>query len=272
VESLRERIIHKSGRIPRAALSSRRLDDLVTYMDELLRVNDIRDWKNALNGLQVANSGSVHRIATAVDASEATIAAAVARRCDLLLVHHGLFWSGNRPVTGSRYRRLKLLLDADVAVYGAHLPLDVHPELGNNALLARQLGLQPSGTFASHEGRDIGITAECDMPRGELSALLERVLGGPVRLIAGGPERVRRVGVLTGSGGSLVEEAAARRLDTLITGEGSHHTYIDAMEAGVNLFYGGHYATETWGVRALGEHMSARFGLPAEFVESPTGM
>lgn len=248
------------------------LDELVDYMDELLRVREIRDWKNALNGLQVANSGRVRRIAAAVDASEQTIDAAVSRGCDLLLVHHGLFWGGNRPVTGARYRRLKLLLDADIAVYGAHLPLDVHPELGNNALLARRIGLEPSGTFAPHEGRDIGITADCDMPRSSLASALEQALGGPVRLIAGGPERVRRVGLLTGSGGGLIEEAASRGIDTLVTGEGSHHTYIDAMEAGVNLVYGGHYATETWGVRALAEHVAARFGLESEFIDAPTGM
>lgn len=241
-------------------------------MDELLRVREIRDWKNALNGLQVANSGSVRRVAAAVDASEQTIAASAERGCDLLIVHHGLFWGGNRPVTGARHRRLKLLFDRDIAVYGAHLPLDVHPELGNNAILARRVGLEPTGTFAAHEGRDIGITAECDIAREGLVASLERALGGAVRVIPGGPERVRRVGILTGSGGGLVEEAAARGLDTLITGEGSHHTYVDAMEAGVNLLYGGHYATETWGVRALADHVAQRFGLESEFIDAPTGM
>ena len=248
------------------------LDELVAYMDARLAVHEIRDWKNALNGLQVANSGAVHRIAAAVDASEQTIRAAVERGCDLLIVHHGLFWSGNRPVTGRRYRRMKLLFSADMAVYGAHLPLDVHPELGNNAILVRQLGLEPSGTFASHEGRDIGLTVECDVDRAGLVARLENVLGSPVRLIAGGPDRIRRLGLLTGSGGGVVDEAAAAGIDTVITGEGSHHTFVDAHEAGVNLIYGGHYATEVWGVRALAQEVADRFGLEWEFIDAPTGM
>ncbi|HEX6589268.1 MAG TPA: Nif3-like dinuclear metal center hexameric protein [Longimicrobiales bacterium] len=246
--------------------------EIAAYLDEYLQIASIRDWKNALNGLQVANSGSVHRVAAAVDASEQTIDAAIERGCDLLLVHHGLFWAGNRPVTGSRYRRLRALIAHDVAVYGAHLPLDVHPDVGNNALLARALGLVPSGTFASHEGRDIGITATCDRTRADLVSALERELGGAVRLIAGGPERVRRVGVLTGSGGSAIGEAVAADLDTLITGEGSHHTFVDAMEEGLNVLYGGHYATETFGVRALAALLRDRFGLEWDFIDAPSGM
>ena len=246
--------------------------EVASYLDAYLDTGAIRDWKNALNGLQVANSGRVHRVAGAVDGSEQTISAAIARGCDLLLVHHGLFWSGNRPVTGSRYRRLKALLENDVAVYSAHLPLDVHPDLGNNVLLARALGLEPSGTFAPHEGRDIGVTASCDLDRAQLVAQLERELGGGVRLIAGGPTRVARIGVLTGSGGSAIADAIATGLDTLVTGEGSHHTYIDAMEEGLNLIYGGHYATETWGVRALAQHVGERFELDWIFIDAPTGM
>ena len=247
------------------------LDAVVRYVDDLLHASEIRDWKNALNGLQVANGGVVHRIAAAVDASEHTISETIRRGCDLLLVHHGLFWSGNRPVTGARFRRLRALITADVAVYGAHLPLDVHPELGNNVLLARDIGLEPTGGFALHEGREIGVTAECDVDRAELLVRLERALEGPVRLIAGGPERVRRVGVLTGSGGSAIEDAVSRGLDTLITGEGSHHTFIDAYEAGINLVYGGHYATEVRGVRALAAHVGERFGLGWDFIDAPTG-
>ena len=248
------------------------LDAVVAYMDDLLRSDGLRDWKNALNGLQVANSGEVHRIAAAVDASEQTIRAAIDERCDLLLVHHGLFWSGNRAVTGARYRRLKQLISADVAVYSSHLPLDVHPEIGNNALLVAELGLEPSGTFAPHEGRDVGLTADCDLDRGALVARLTDILGGPVRCIEGGPTRVRRVGVLTGSGGGAIDDAVARGVDTLITGEGSHHTFVDANEAGINLVYGGHYATETMGVRALAARVAGRFGLDWVFIDAPSGL
>ncbi len=251
---------------------SNRLEQVVSYLNDLLQVGQIRDWKNALNGLQVMNSGRATRVAAAVDASERTIRTAIDRGCDFMLVHHGLFWSGNRPVTGRRYRALKLLIDHDVAVYSAHLPLDVHPEFGNNALLARQLELTPSGSFASHEGRDIGLVAECELDLSELVTRLETALGSSVRVIEGGNSRVRRVGILTGSGGSTVEEAALQGVDTLVTGEGSHHTFIDAMESGVNLLYGGHYATETWGVRALAEHLAARFDMGWDFIDAPTGL
>ena len=243
-----------------------------SHLDEFLQIAGIRDWKNALNGLQVENRRAIRRVGAAVDAGEHTIREAIERDCELLLVHHGLFWSGNRPVTGVRYRRLKLLLDADVAVYSAHLPLDVHPQLGNNVLLARRLGLAPDGSFGEYEGRDVGVTASCDLDRIELQARIENALGGPVRVIAGGPERVRRLGVLTGGGGGMVEQALSAGLDTLVTGEGSHHTWLDAMEGGLNLYYGGHYATETWGVRALAEHVAERFGLEWEFIDAPTGM
>lgn len=246
--------------------------DLARYLDDYLRVGEISDWKNALNGLQVENGGGITRIAVAVDASEATIAAAIERGAQLLLVHHGLFWSGNRAVVAARYRRLKLLMDADVAVYAAHLPLDVHPEVGNNVVLARVLGIEPEGSFGRFEGRDIGVVGACDLTRQALHDRLEAALGGAVRLIGGGPERLRRVGVLTGGGGGMVEEARAAGLDALVTGEGAHHTYIDAMEGGLNLYYGGHYATETWGVRALGEHLEQRFQLAWDFIDAPTGL
>jgi dinuclear metal center YbgI/SA1388 family protein len=246
--------------------------ELAAYLDEHLRVAEIRDWKNALNGLQVENRVPIRRIAAAVDASEATIRGAIAQECQLLIVHHGLFWAGNRAVTGRRYRRLRLLFDAELAVYGSHLPLDVHPDLGNNVLLARRLGIEPEGGFGSHEGRDIGVHGPCDIDRDEMHRILEDVLGGSVRMIAGGPRRIRRAGILTGSGGGAVDDALSAGLDALITGEGTHHTFVDAMEGGLNLYYGGHYATETWGVRALAEHVAGHFGLEWRFIDAPTGM
>lgn len=245
---------------------------LAAYVDDLLHVREIRDWKNALNGLQVENRTVIDKVAGAVDASEQTIRAAIERGCGMLFVHHGLFWSGNRPVTGRLYRRMRLLLEADVAVYSAHLPLDVHPEFGNNALLARSLGIEVEGGFGEFEGREIGVRGSCDVDREALRSRLAEVLGGDVRLIAGGPEHVRSAGVLTGGGGSMVEAAVDAGLEALITGEGSHHTFVDAMEGGLNLYYGGHYATETFGVRALVEHVAQRFGLDWEFIDAPTGL
>jgi dinuclear metal center YbgI/SA1388 family protein len=191
---------------------------------------------------------------------------------DLLIVHHGLFWSGNRPVTGRRYRRLSALLDAGVALYAAHLPLDVHEEVGNNVILARELGLTVEGRFGEHEGTPLGVWGTLPLKRDTLAARLEEVLGTSVKLIPGGRGTVERVGVLTGGGGSFVAAALAAGLDALVTGEGSHHTYFDAEEGGLNLYYGGHYATETWGVKALAAHLEDRFGLDWTFLDLPTGL
>lgn len=249
-----------------------RLQEVVEYLNEYLRIADFPDYPNALNGLQVENRGEVRKLAVAVDASAAAIQETVRRGCDFLLVHHGLFWDGNRPVTDRRYRRLAALLERDVAVYSAHLPLDAHPEVGNNALLARAVGATVVGEFGSYQGTPIGTLAELEITRETLCARLDDLLGQRVRLIAGGPERIHRLAVVTGGGGDLVREAAAANLDAFITGEGAHHTYFDAVEGGINVYYGGHYATETFGVKALGEHLGRRFGLEWEFLELPTGM
>ncbi|HEU4454830.1 MAG TPA: Nif3-like dinuclear metal center hexameric protein [Longimicrobium sp.] len=249
-----------------------RLNDLREYLDGYLRVAEVPDWGGALNGLQVDSPREIGRIAVAVDAARATVEAAVAWGADLLLVHHGLFWDGNQPVTGRRYRRLKAILDADLAVYAAHLPLDVHPEVGNNAVLARELGIEPRGSFSEYKGMPIGVWGELETTRGELAERVARVLGGPVHVVAGGPERIRRVGVITGGAGDEVGAAARAGLDAFVTGEGKHHNFFDAEEGGINLFLGGHYATEVWGVRALARHLEERFGLEWTFIDHPTGL
>jgi dinuclear metal center YbgI/SA1388 family protein len=249
-----------------------RLDELTDYLDAYLRVAEVPDYGPALNGLQVANSGRVERLAVAVDAVQATIEGAVSAGADLLLVHHGLFWDGNQPVTGRRYRRLKALLEADVAVYAAHLPLDVHPEVGNNAVLARELGVELKGTVGEYKGQAVGVWGELDLRREALAARLDETLGGRVRMVPGGPERIRKVGVITGSAASEIAAARAAGLDALVTGEGSHHHYFDAEEGGVNLYLGGHYATEVWGPRALARHLEERFGLPWSFLDHATGL
>src|SRR5438067_13829972 len=134
-----------------------RLNELVDYLDRYLRTADIPDAPQALNGLQMQNSGEVTKIGAAVDASEDAIEKAIERGCDLLIAHHGLFWDGNKPVTGRRYRKLKRLMDGGLAVYGSHIPLDVHPEVGNNAVLARELGIELEGTFGSYQGILLGV-------------------------------------------------------------------------------------------------------------------
>jgi len=249
-----------------------RLDELVRYLDDYLRIAEVPDSPNALNGLQVEGPAEVRRIAAAVDASEASIREAARRGCDVLLVHHGLFWDGNRPVTGRRHRRLRLLFEHGIAVYSAHLPLDIHPEVGNNVVLARELGIEVRGWFSDYRGVDLGVWGELELTREALLARLDELLGVRVHLLPGGRERLRTVGVITGAGGDRIEDAIAAGLDALVTGEGAHHTYFDAVEGGINVYYAGHYATETWGVRALAAHLSDRFGIPSDFLDLPTGL
>lgn len=248
------------------------LSELVAHLDEYLRHDEVKDYAGALNGLQVENSGKVSRVAVAVDASVRTVAECVRRGCDLLVVHHGLFWEGPRAVTGRRYQRLKALLDADVAVYSSHLPLDVHPTVGNNVVLLRALGVEPDGRFGDYQGEPLGFRGRTSMTRSGLETRLKEVLGGTVHVMPFGPDDIRDVGVITGGAGSMIEAAIEAGLDAFVTGEGAHHTHFDAEEGGINVFYGGHYATETWGVRALAEYMEQTLGLPWEFIDHPTGL
>lgn len=245
-----------------------KLDELAAYFNGLLKVGEVKDSPNALNGLQVENSGEVTKIAVAVDACEAVLRRAVDAKADLLIVHHGLFWSGLGPVTGTAYRKLRLALDGNLAVYSAHLPLDAHPVFGNNALLCDALGL---GEWHM-PFLDIGWRVEQETAREELTLRLEKAVGGRVQLAAGGPAVARKIGVVTGGAGGEIFKAAGEGVDTFITGEGPHWSYTAAEELGVNLFYAGHYATETFGVKALGKHAQEKFGLPWEFLDHPTGL
>ena len=249
-----------------------RLESVLQYLDEYLSVAGHPDYPTALNGLQVTGPDDVSKVATAVDASQASIDAAVDLGADLLVVHHGLFWDGLTPVVGRSYRRLKSLIEGKLALYSCHLPLDAHLEVGNCALLGAALGLDFEGRFGTYKGVDLGWWGRLPEPVdvSALSHALEKAVGGRVHTIAGGPELIERVGVLTGGGGSFVAEAARLGLDAFVTGEGSHHTHFDATEFGIHVLFGGHYATETFGVRALGEHLTERFGVESHFIDQPT--
>jgi dinuclear metal center YbgI/SA1388 family protein len=253
-------------------MTAMRLFELTAYLDEYLRISEIPDYPNALNGLQVETDVEIRRIAVAVDASEQAIAEAVRNNCNLLIAHHGLFWGGLQPVTGRLYRKLNACLTGNLAVYGCHIPLDLHPEVGNSAVLLRAIGCEPSGVWGDYRGLKIGVWGELSVTREALAASLETALGGSVRMIAGGKERVLRVGVITGAAANYIGEAIALGLDAFVTGEGAHHTYFDAMEGGLNLYFGGHYRTETWGVRALAAHLEKKFGLAWTFLDLPTGL
>lgn len=249
-----------------------RLEDLVRYCDDLLRVQQIRDAPEAWNGLQVANGGAVSRVAAAVDFCAATVRMAGEAGADFLIVHHGLFWGGPRPLVGPQLERVAGLLRQNIALYGSHLPLDCHPDLGNAAVMARDLGVATRGEFGTWRDQPFGVWGEIQLTREDLGNRLTKVLGVAPRAMLFGPAVVRRVGIATGAGGSLIPQAAAAGLDTLITGEGNHHTYFDAEELRLNVYYGGHYATETFGVKALAQHLGTKFALPWVFLDHPTGL
>ncbi len=249
-----------------------RLAQLASYLDDYLRTGEVGDDPNALNGLQVENAGEVRNMAVAVDACQAVIDRAAQQGADLLLVHHGLFWAGLEPLVGRHYRRVAALLKHGIALYSAHIPLDRHPEVGNNIVLARKLGVEVRGWFGDYRGAPLGTWGELDLPREAVASRLTAILGSAPRVIAGGPERVRRLGIITGSAGSMIRQAREADLDSFVTGEGQHWTYFEAEELGVNAFFAGHYATETLGVKALAEHVAERFQLPWTFIDHPTGL
>jgi len=330
--------------VPRVPLA-----DVAGFLDERLDVAGTPDYPDALNGLQVEAHGPVERVAVAVDASTRTILEAAAGDADLLVVHHGLFWGGVRPLTGYRHERIRTLVESGTALYSAHLPLDAHPEVGNAAVLARRLGLEELAPFGRWDGTTVGWKGAASPSDGELSARprpapggsvvqpasvfsdelsarLASVVEGPVRVLPGGPgalagtDRVAgagasppatadaalddddalaagptpagrtsppvpsppaldssglaasQVGVVTGAGASFLEEAASAGLDALVTGEATHHHAVEAAELGVTVFLGGHYATETFGVKAVGDLLAERFGLRTWFVDAPTGL
>lgn len=247
------------------------LGDIVAFLDTHLRVAIIPDDPNALNGLQVEAGERVEKIACAVDADEWTIDEACRRKADLLLVHHGLFWGGNRPIVGAKARKLRQCFESGLSVYSAHLPLDAHPECGNNIELVRGLGLTPEATFGRFHGIDIGFTAKCDFSVEELEIRLKKTVG-KFQKQGRGKEWVHRVGVVSGGAGSLVGPAASAGLDALITGEGAHYMALEAEEQRVHLFLAGHYRSETFGVQALGRLLENKFGLSHFFIEHDTGM
>src|SRR5512132_958028 len=178
------------------------LPEIVQYIDGYLRIREIEDWPNALNGLQIENSGRVTKIGAAVDVSTRVLTQAAKKQIDLLIVHHGLFWPGLRPVTGALRRQVKLALENDIALYSAHLPLDVHPKVGNNAQLAALLGLKSTQPFLEEKGQPVGVKSRESLSRNQLVRKLQKALNGPVKVFAFGPKQTHAIGVVTGAAGS----------------------------------------------------------------------
>jgi dinuclear metal center YbgI/SA1388 family protein len=245
---------------------------LVNYLNDYLRIRDFEDY--GPQGLQVEGGDTVDKITCSVDAAQVALEAAVAAGSDFHLVHHGVFWGPAALLAGPLGQRVRTLFKADVSLYAAHLALDAHPEVGNNAVLARELGIEVSDWWAMANGNPVGVfgDAPAGLTREQLVAQVNDLLGGDAQVEAHGPQQIKRIGIVSGGAAGEIAEAARLGIDTYLTGELSHSYYWDAAEYGLNVIYAGHYATETLGVQALAAHLSARFDLPFEFLDFPTGL
>ncbi len=248
-------------------------DELITYLDDYLRVKEIED--SSQNGLQVEGPEEVTKVAFAVDGCQAAFEQAVANGAQLLIVHHGLFWDKPLRLVGPIFRRVKTLIEGDCSLYAVHLPLDVHPEVGNNAELARLLGLKDTHAFGEYHGNKVGLGGALNPPL-LLDALVERMARAigepPARVLAHGPAEASQVGCISGGAAFLMDQVAEAGFDTFVTGETSHSFFHQVAEWGLNIIYGGHYATETLGVKALARHLEEKFDLETTFLDIPTGM
>ncbi len=244
-----------------------KLDEVAAFCAERSRMAAVRDFPGAGNGLQMENPGRVTRIGAAVDANLGTFRLAAAAGVDFLIVHHGMFWEPPRPVTGSVYAKLAVLMKAKCALFSCHLPLDAHPEIGNNALLAKALGLKPARTFLPYEGTDIGTIVRSPLSRAGLKRKLQRLFPRVVA-VGVGAAKPKEIAILSGSGMSAVPHLRAAGVDTFVTGEVKQAAFTTAQEEGLNLYCCGHYATETYGVKALAAEAARRFGVPWTFLDT----
>ncbi len=248
------------------------LNDIIHFLDEELKITTIPDYPRALNGLQIENGGEITRVAAAVDASFPIFEKAVKEKADLLVVHHGLFWQGSQKITGAIYQKLKLAFDHGMAVYSAHIPLDVHPVMGNNRLLADALGMSDAKPFFDWKGIQLGLRQELDVELDTLKERLAIAVEGDVHVCPSGGSKVGMVGLITGGAGSEIAAMAEYGVDTFITGEGPHWSYTLAEELGMNVLYAGHYATETFGVKILADRLAKDFSVSTVFIDHPTGL
>lgn len=245
--------------------------ELITYLDNYLQIAHIEDY--GPQGLQVeASSKNVQQIALAVDTSPATIEAAARWPADMLLVHHGILWRSVERIAGPLGRRVRLLLDNRIHLYAAHLALDAHPEVGNNAILAQRLDMEIEDWWCEVMGTKIGVSGHLDRSLSSLVEQVDDVLQTRARVLDQGPSQVGKLAILSGFGADRVAEAKAIGADTLLTGETSHANFWAAADYGMNVIFAGHYATETVGVKALGEHLAKRFDLSVHFFDFPTEM
>ncbi|MFW6097716.1 MAG: Nif3-like dinuclear metal center hexameric protein [Chloroflexota bacterium] len=248
-------------------------EDLTNYLDAYLRIDEIDDY--GPQGIQVeAATEEIERVALAVDTAPAVIEAAAGWGADMLLVHHGVLWGEMGPIAGPLGRRVRALIENDIHLYSAHLPLDAHPEVGNNAELARMFGIEIEEWWCEPKGTPLAVLGDAppDTTLEPFVAQIEQALNTEARVLAQGPQRVSRVAILSGFGADQIAQAGEMGADTFLTGERSHTSYWAATDHNMNVIYAGHYATETVGVKALGRHLAQKFGLEVQFFDFPTGM
>jgi dinuclear metal center YbgI/SA1388 family protein len=247
------------------------LSDLIAELDTLLEPRRFRDY--CPNGLQVPGKPTVTRLATGVSASAELFERSLAAEADLILVHHGLFWGGKpSSIDPPMKRRLKLLFDADASLAAYHLPLDAHPTLGNNALIAAGLGAETHTPFAEHEGESIGVLARFagdGLDPADLNARAAKLTARTPLTFNTGPARIRTLAIVSGAGASYLDEAIAAGADAFLTGEPAERAMTQARENNIHFIAAGHYATETFGVKRLGEHLAERFGVEHVFIDVP---
>ncbi|ADE55359.1 Nif3-like dinuclear metal center hexameric protein [Coraliomargarita akajimensis] len=246
------------------------LQEIVAFCDQRVRLSEVKDFDGAYNGLQLENNGKVRKIAAAVDAGRVPFEAAIQQGADFIICHHGLYWSKPIPLVGTDYTKIKLALDNNLAVYGSHLPLDCHSEIGNNALLAQKLGLEVIDTFLPYEGTNIAVIAKgASGGRVAVSQALQQLFPDTYHAIEYGSDSPDRIAILTGSGQSAVPHLKTHGIDTLITGELRQHHFNMAQELKLNLYPCGHYATEVFGVQALAQEVAKHFDIEWTFIEQP---
>jgi|TARA_B110000116_G_C16797421_1_gene567708 dinuclear metal center YbgI/SA1388 family protein len=249
-----------------------KLDKIVAYLDQELKIKQIPDYPGAINGLQLRGKKTINKVGAAVDAALPVIEEAVKENVDLLLVHHGLFWGGAERIDGALYKKIKTAIDSGMAIYSSHIPLDIHNRFGNNVLFAKSIGLTKGIPFLDWQGIHTGLRFNVEMNRSTLLKKIEKTLQNKIHIAPGGPAKIKKLGVITGGAGTYVDAVAKEGIDTFITGEGQHHTFTMAEELGINLIYAGHYATETFGVTSLANHLAKKYKLKKQFIHHPTGL
>ncbi|KUH32290.1 hypothetical protein APY94_10360 [Thermococcus celericrescens] len=247
-------------------------DELVAFLDEHLNVQAYPDKSS--NGLQVEGKAEVERVAFAVDTTLRTIERAAKAGADMMVVHHGMIWGGLGYITGIHYRRLKALMESGINLYAAHLPLDAHPEVGNNVELLRILGIEPRGPFGEYRGLSVGFYGEFDEPQPieKVAHIIAEKLGTTVRTYEFGEREIKTVGAVSGAGAFALEEAHRKGIDLLVTGEFTHADYLTAIDLPQSVLAAGHYKTETLGVKALMRVLREKFDVEVLFIDEPTGL